>query len=66
MPDFEPRQIFIVHESLWQAMEDFAERRNFHLHRIPDGANDDGVPFFKDPAADPDFTPTYAFMPKGI
>jgi len=63
MPEFEPRQIFIVHESVWQAIERFAEQHNFYLHRIPDGADDDGRPFYSD---DPDTTPTYGFMPKEI
>ena len=64
MPEFidgEARQIFIAHKGLWQQLERWAEARNFYLHRIPDGANEDGVPFFSD---DPETTPTYAFMPR--
>lgn len=57
----EPKQIFIAHESLWKAMEKWARDHGFHLDRLPDGASDDGVPFFSD---DPDVTPTYAFMPR--
>jgi hypothetical protein len=34
-----------------------------YLQRIPDGADDDGVLFFRD-VGEEDFTPTYAFMPK--
>lgn len=67
MPEnFEPRQIFITHEGMWEALKVFAGRHNLHLDRIPDGANEDGIPFFKDPDTDEDFTPTYAFMPKDI
>lgn len=66
MPLFEPSQIFVVHASLWDAMERWAADHKFHLGRLPDGADEDGVPFFKDPATDDDFTPTYAFMPKDI
>lgn len=62
--DFDARQIFIAHEGLWQAMVEWAEQHNFHLHRIPDGATDEGRPFFHGDLADADFTPTYAFMPK--
>jgi hypothetical protein len=61
--DFAPRQIFVVHQGLWDAMERWAAQHNFYLHRIPDGADDDGRPFFSE---DPDVTPTYGFMPKSI
>ena len=67
MPEFpegNARQIFIAHAGLWDQMVRWAASRNFYLQRIPDGANEDGVPFFKDPATDDDFTPTYGFMPK--
>ena len=67
MPEFpegHARQIFIAHKGLWEQMERWAEQRNFYLSRIPDGANEDGTVFFKDPATEEDFTPTYAFMPK--
>ena len=64
MPDFKPRQIFIVHPSLWDGMERWAADHKFHLHRIPDGTDDDGYPKYIDD--DPDVVPTYAFMPKDI
>jgi len=68
-PDFEPRQIFIAHQSLWDAMERFARANNFHLDRIPDGADEDGTVFFREQRPETEcqqcgHTPTYAFMPK--
>jgi DNA primase len=63
MSEFEPRQIFIVHQSVWDAMERWAADRRFYLQRIPDGADEDGRVFFRD---DEETTPTYAFMPKEI
>ena len=63
MPD--GKQILIVHDSLWTAMERFAERNNLRLDRIPDGADDNGVPYFTDwNDGENDGFPTYAFMPK--
>jgi len=58
-PDFEDKQIFIAHESLWKAMEAFAERNNFYLAKIPTVV--DGQLTLNYPE---DKTPTYAFMPK--
>jgi hypothetical protein len=70
-PDFEPRQIFIVHESIWRAMLIWAADHRFHLHRVPDGADEEGVPFFREDKPETEcaqcgHTPTYAFMPKDI
>jgi len=60
-PEGHARQIFIAHKGLWEQMERWAEQRNFYLQRIPDGADEDGRPFFRD---DEETTPTYGFMPK--
>lgn len=65
----EPRQILIVHEGLWEAMQQFADQHNLLLHRIPDGSDDDGVPFFREEKPETEcpqcgHTPTFAFMPK--
>lgn len=70
-PGFAPRQILIAHEGLWRAMEAWAEQRNFWLHRIPDGADEDGRPFFREQKPETEcaqcgHTPTYAFMPKDV
>ena len=62
--EFEAKQIFIAHPRIWEHMELWARNHNFYLSRIPDGATEDGIPFLKDPKTDPNFTPTYAFMPK--
>jgi hypothetical protein len=59
--DMEPKQIFIVHDSIWDAMRRWAKDHKFRLVRLPDGADDEGRPFFKDD--DPDVVPTYGFMP---
>lgn len=69
--DFQPRQIFIVHEALWLAMERWAEAFNFRLDRLPDGADDDGRVFFREDRPETEceqcgHTPTYGFMPKDI
>ncbi len=44
------RQIFIVHQSIWDAMQLWADVHGFHLGRLPTGTTDP--------------TPTYAFMPR--
>lgn len=67
--DFEPRQILIVHAALWRAMERWAHSRNFTLDRIPDGADENGVAFFREQRPETEcsqcgHTPTYGFMPK--
>jgi hypothetical protein len=69
--DFEPRQILIVHPSLWEAMERWAADHRFHLHRIPDGADDEGRPYFRENRPETEcpqcgHTPTYSFMPKDV
>jgi hypothetical protein len=71
MPNFAPRQIFIAHESLWNAMQRWAADHNFHLDRIPDGADENGVPFFREDKPETEcpqcgHTPTYSFMSKTI
>jgi hypothetical protein len=62
MPDFAPRQIFIVHESVWREMELWAQRRNFHLDLLPRMGDDGNLTL----EYGPDDTPTYAFMPKDV
>jgi hypothetical protein len=67
--EFEPRQIMVVHEGTWEALKVFAGRHNLHLDRIPDGADENGVPFFREDRPETEcekcgHTPTYAFMPK--
>jgi hypothetical protein len=69
--EFAPRQIFIVHPGLWEAMERWAADHKFHLGRIPDGADDDGVPFYREDrpgteCAQCGHVPTYGFMPEEI
>lgn len=69
--EFPPRQIMILNEGLWNALERWAADRNFHLHRIPDGADENGVPFFREDKPETEcpqcgHTPTYSFMPKTI
>lgn len=49
---FGPRQIFIAHEIVWQAIEEWAERRRMVLCRVPD---------LTEPGCE-DF-PTYVFQP---
>jgi hypothetical protein len=66
----EPKQILIVHDSLWDAMERWAREHNFMLSRIPDGADDEGRPFFREDKPETEcpqcgHTQTYAFMPQG-
>jgi len=69
--EFEPRQIFIVHEGIWNAMKRFAETNNLRLDRIPDGADETGRPFFREDRPETEcpqcgHTPTYGFMPKDL
>ena len=69
MPNFEPRQIMIVHEGLWAALESWARSRGLSLDRIPDGAEADGRPFFREDKPETEcpqcgHTPTYSFMPQ--
>jgi hypothetical protein len=68
---FETRQILIVHEELWDQMQRWAADHRFHLDRIPDGADDDGVPFLREQKPETECAqcghiPTYAFMPKDV
>lgn len=42
MTDFEAREIVIAHQSLWEALERFADERNLMLTRIPFGCDDEG------------------------
>lgn len=58
--DFECKQIFIAHQAVWEAMEEWARARNFHLSLIPT-VNADGALSLD---YGPEETPTYAFMPK--
>jgi hypothetical protein len=71
MSGFEARQILIVHEGLWAAMERFAAANNFRLDRVPDGADDEGRPFFREDKPETEcqqcgHTPTYGFMPREV
>jgi hypothetical protein len=59
----EPRQIFIVHDAVWAAMEWWAIEHRMYLQRIPDGADDDGVLFFRD-VGEEDFTHVPAAHPR--
>lgn len=36
--DFEPRQIVVAHESVWQSLSEWARRRNLKLAQMPIGA----------------------------
>lgn len=65
MPDFEPKQLFVVYEEQWKQLEKLAARNGCALFRLPDGTDDEGRPIFKDPAVD-DITPTYGFMPLDV
>ena len=58
--DFEPKQIFIAHATLWTLMEQWARAHNFHLDLIPT-VTPEGNLTMTYPEGD---TPTYAFMPK--
>ena len=69
MSDFTPRQILIVDESMWEAMRQFARHHGINLDRIPDGADERGVPFFREQKPETEcprcgHVPTYAFMPR--
>lgn len=39
-PFVDLRQIAIVHRSVWEAMEEWADARNLRLVRIPDGEDE--------------------------
>jgi len=60
MSEFEPRQIVIAHEAIWNGMVRWAEAHNFELVRIPAGCDEEGH-LTMDPGDD--LSP-YAFMPK--
>jgi hypothetical protein len=67
-PDFEPKQILIVHPAIWRAMQNWAADHKFLLARIPDGADEEGVPFYREDKPEGEceqcgHTPTYGFMP---
>jgi hypothetical protein len=71
MPKFEPRQILIVHEQVWRALEQWAGQRNLIAVRLPDGSDDDGTLYFQEDrpgteCAECGHTPTYGFMPREI
>lgn len=69
--DFELRQILVTHESVWRALVSLGIQHGLDLVRLPDGADDDGRPFFQESRPEaptcPDCgppVPTYGYMPK--
>jgi hypothetical protein len=69
MPDFEPRQILITNEGLWNSLEQVAAGSGLRLVRTPDGADENGRMFFREDKPETEcpqcgHTPTYAFMPR--
>lgn len=71
MAGFEARQVMVVHESVWNALVALGEQHGLRLDRVPDGADDDGTPFFREDRPDTEcpqcgHVPTYAFMPRGL
>lgn len=43
-PEFAPRQIVVVHESVWEELGEWARRHQMALTRMPTG--DDGLPTY--------------------
>lgn len=64
MGDFKPKQILIVHESLWEALVSWGVLNNLSLDQIPD-VDDEGQACFKSDEERDDF-PTYCFTPTVI
>lgn len=47
--DFEPLQLVIVHQSVWDALVTWADEHNADWMRMPDGSGDDLPSYFISP-----------------